>query len=74
MAGFVSHLVVGLLLNSCAFVSPSPLLDKGHLQAVAVTKASLSILTGTAVDNPCGGLGDVVVVDSSLSINEPRSV
>lgn len=38
-AGFVSHLVVGLLLKFCAFVSPSLLLDNGHLQAVALTEA-----------------------------------
>lgn len=70
----MSHLVVGLLLKFCAFVSPSPLLNNGHLQAVAVTEASLSLVTGTAEDNLCRGWGEIVVVDSSLSINEPRSV
>lgn len=73
-AGFVSHLVVGLLLKFCAFVLPSPLLDNGHLQAVAVTEASLSLVTGTAVDDLCRGWGETVMLDSSLSINEPRSV
>lgn len=72
MAGFVSHLMVGLLLEACAFVSPSPLLDNGHLHAVAVTGASLTIVTGMAVDSLCGGLGERVVADSSLSIKEPR--
>lgn len=74
-AGFVSHLVIGLVLKSSrAFVSPSPLLDNGQLHVVAVTRASLSIVTGTAVDSLCGGLGEAVVADSSLSINEPERV
>lgn len=73
-AGFVSHLVVGRLLKFCAFVSPSPLLNNGHLQAVAVTEASLSFVTDTAEDNLCRGWEKTVVLDSSLSINEPRSM
>lgn len=71
MAGFVSHLVVGLeesLSGAFVFVLPSLLLYNGR--AVAIAGSLLSKAMDWAVDGLFGGL-DEVVVDLSLSINNP---